>query len=177
MSSLKIRGTFYISARDREGRLVLNRRLARNSVVDGGLNLLRNWMMNGVALIDPFVLVPLKSGVVVAFTDTYEVHPGWEEFINYDETERREWLDFAPSTGVASNVGFEAVITISAGTDAERTIGGVALFGGGDDLLTKGDEDGGSLVFSVAAVDDGDIVFPEGFEVTIRYDLEFLREE
>lgn len=174
---LKISGVFYISAKDLDGNYVIWRKRAGNLVPNAALNYLRNVaIMDGADKITSFYIMPLATGASVDPDggDEYDNHPGFIEFTNYDETTRPIFNDHAMGDGVVTNEGFEAIITMGAGSASARTIAGVALVGGG----AAPEEKGGAntmLLFSAAELDDGEIEFPEGYEVEIMYELTFAR--
>lgn len=176
MSGIRVRGIFEIFSYDRTHKPLSYVR-ASNMVVDKALDYIRDLLLPDANIIENFYFLPIKANPLIDAGDLIEDHPGWEEFTNYDETERQSWQASAGGTGEISNIGFEATLTISAGTDLARTLGGMALVGGGPHPDEKENADPDTLLFCAAAIDIGDIIYAEGYPLKVRYTLTFIREE
>lgn len=149
---------------------------ASNLVTNVGLDYIRDSaILNAVDKITEWRFLPLQASPTVSENDTYEDHAGWEEFTNYDEPERAIWAGYADldNHGWSKNDDFEGEFTLT----TEDTIGGMALAGGGSSIETKGHDSGEATLMSAAALDDGNVTYPEDFVATCRYELQISRQD
>lgn len=141
--------------------------VARNTVVDQGLNHKRSVIFLSGTQITAWFVMPVDGTPTIANSDTYASHAGWVEVEDYDEATREAWTGATTGTaGEVSNAASRAEFTISTGG---ATIGGCAFVGGGSDPGVKGDTAGGGTLMSVAAFSMGDRTLQEADVLRVTY--------
>jgi hypothetical protein len=134
-------GRFHITCRDKYGNIKWTE-IARNLVVNEGLNALLNIMFHASTQITTWYVAIFESDTTPLATHTY-ASPGYTECTAYDEGTRPEYVEAAASGQSITNSANKAVFTFN----ATKTIYGAALVGGGSAPSTKGNTAGGGTLF------------------------------
>lgn len=157
--AMKAAGCFEIVCRDKNGKEKW-RDIARNLVVNAGLDYLLDAGLSGAAPITSWFLGLADGTPTPAAGDTMASHAGWTEVTAYDEAARQAWSEAGVSAQSITNSASPAVFTVSAnGT----TIGGLFL----TSVNTKGGSTG--TLYSVAAFSAGDKLLDDNDTLTVTY--------
>lgn len=159
----KITATYEWECYDKYGNLKW-RDCNHNVCTTEGLNRLLDVMFHGTTQITTWYIGLFESNTVPAITATYAA-PIFTESTAYDEATRPAFVEAAASNKVLTNSANKAVFTMN----AEKTIYGGFLCGGGTDGSTKGDTAGGGVIFNAAQFGSGSkaVVDDDVLQVTV----------
>jgi len=156
-SGVKIGGIFTLE-HYRNGKLI-GITSGHNIIPTAGLNRINDVMLHGTTQITTWYCTLVETNTTPAAGMTYAV-PSYTECTAYDEATRPEYVEGAASAGVTTNSANKAAFTMN----ATKTLYGASLVGGGTAPSTKGNTDGGGVLFCYAkfassrAVVDDDVV-------------------
>jgi len=114
----------------------------KNLCTDEGLNKLLNVMFKGATQITSWYVAIFESNTTPAAGDTY-ASPSYTESTAYSESTRPAWTGGTVASKSVDNSASRATFTMN----ADKTIYGAALVGGGSAASTKADTAGGGTLY------------------------------
>ena len=143
ISKLLLEGTFKVVHRDKYGNVISEDPFPiADLITNEGIDYLLNAGVHGDTQISTWYFAPFEDNHTPAATDTY-ASPGYTETNKYSEANRQEWAEGA-SSGQSVTNATAAQIT----ANADVTLYGAGIVGGGTAADTKQDTAGGGILLA-----------------------------